>query len=266
MPEARIWKPKYESDEVAVGVALTIALHALPIAALVMSFVLPHRASEDEDKPLVAKPVIAASLLKLGKPLDPAKLPDRFAPQQRTAPKQEKVASRDDPPRHKPDAGPPPPNAQESDIANLISKSDPFAEDAGKRRPEEGFANGSDAGMETDPSKVREGDEYAAKLGKWFQDRWTIPAFISQGEASRLCVSYRVAIDKNGRLYHVGTSPVKPSGNEHFDESAHEMLQKVMDKNEKLPEPPDSLKPAFLGKSVVLVLSGASGGDSSRCK
>jgi len=262
MPPARIWKPKYEGDEVAVGVALTIALHALPVAALVLSVMLPRRHAEEE-QPIVAKPVIAASLLKLGKPLDPAKLPDRIVPQQRTAPKPDKVASREDPEKKKPDAGPPPPNAAESDISNLINKSDPFAEDAGKKRPEEGFAEGSDAGQS---NKYVAGNEYAAKLGKWFQDRWSVPAFISQGEATKLCVTYRVQINRDMTLFYVASHPTKSSGNDHFDESAHEMLQKILDKHEALPAPPPELDGSFRGRSAELVLSGASGGDSSRCR
>jgi hypothetical protein len=263
MSGARIWIPKYEGDEIAVGVALTIALHALPAAALVLSVVLP-RAPQEEEKPLVAKPVIAAALLKLGKPPDPTKLPDRLVPQQRTAPKKELVASREDPTKHKPDAGPPPPLAQDSDLTNLINKSDPFAEDAGKRRPEEGSPEGSDAGLVS--SNARPGDEYAAKLAKWFHDRWTFPTFISQGEANRLCVVYRMQINRDMSLFYVGTKPVKSSGNEHFDESAHEMLQKILDNHEKLPAPPPDLDGTFRGKSVEIALSGSSSGDSSRCR
>jgi hypothetical protein len=262
MPPARLWRPKFENDEIALGLALTVALHALPVAALVLSVVLP-KASVDDDQPIVAKPIIAASLLKLGKPIDPTKLPDRVVPQQRTAPKKDLVASREDPLKKHPDAGTPPPNTQDSDIQRLINKSDPFAEDAGKTRPEEGSKDGSDAGM---ANKARAGDEYAAKLGKWFQDRWNVPGFITQGEANKLCVTYRVQINRDMTLFYVASHAARPSGNEHFDESAHEMLQKILDKREALPTPPPELDPVFRGRSVELVLSGASGGDSSRCR
>jgi hypothetical protein len=262
MGELRIWRPKYEGDEVALGIALTIALHAIPAAMLVLSVVLP-RGPEEEEQPLVAKPVIAAQLLKLGKPPDPAKLPDRLVPQQRTAPKKDIVASREDPTKQRPDSGTPPPAAHDSDIQNLINKSDPFAEDAGKRRPEEGSPEGSDAGTAT---TARAGDEYAAKLAKWFHDQWTFPAFISQGEANKLCVVFRIQINRDMSLFYVGTKPVKSSGNEHFDDSAHEMLQKILDNHMKLPTPPPELDGTFRGKSVEVALSGSTSGDSSRCK
>lgn len=261
----RIWRPRYEGDEVALGLALGVALHALPVVAIALKVMLPGSAPIDE-KPLVSKPVIAASLLKLGQPLDPKRLPDRLVPQRRTAPKKEIVASRDDPAKKTPDAGPPPPNADDSDIQRLIAKTDPFAEDAGKTRPEEGHAAGVEAGLETDPNKVRAGDMYAALLQKWFHERWTFPSFISQAEANKLCVRWRMQINRDMTLFYVASQPTRASGNEHFDESAHSMLQKIQKDNTPLPTPPAELDSTFRGKSVELVLAGGSGGDSSRCR
>ncbi|HWL87992.1 MAG TPA: hypothetical protein VNO21_19450, partial [Polyangiaceae bacterium] len=166
------WKTAYESDEVALGIALAIALHALPIAAIILKAMYPSLG--EEERPLVEKPVISATLLKLGKPMDPTKLPDRIVPRARTAPKQEVVASREDKKKDVPDAGPPPPLAQQSDLTRLVHKTDPFAEDAGKERPEEGFAQGVKEGQETDPNKVHAGDVYATQLQKFFHDRWAI--------------------------------------------------------------------------------------------
>ena len=210
------WSAGYEGDEVAVGVALAFALHAIPVAAILLRIYFP--APNVEEQPLVAQPVIGATLLKLGKPLDPKQLPDRLVPKARTAPQQKVVASREDP-AHKsetPDAGPTPPNTQDSDIARLIAKSDPFAEDAGRARPEQGFLNGSDAGTETDPSKVHAGDAYAALLRKFLQDHFQIPTVISQGEVNRLCVRLQVAIDPRMRIWFVQQSPGRPSGNDLF--------------------------------------------------
>jgi hypothetical protein len=248
------WNPGYEGDEVALGVALAFALHAIPIAAILLRVYFPMPQVEEE--PLVARPVIGATLLKLGKPLDPKKLPDRFIPQQRTAPKQQVTASREDPGKKndKPDAGPPPADAKDSDIAKLIAKSDPFAEDAGRARPDEGFANGSDAGTETDPNKVRAGDAYAAMLQKFFQDRWEIPTVISAGEESKLCVTLGVSIDQRMRVWFVNQTPVKPSGNDLFDDSARSMLQKLRDTNAALPDPPAEIAANFRGQRIQIQL------------
>ena len=134
------WRPAYEGDEVALGIALAFALHAIPIAAIILRVYFPGR--QVDEQPFVSQPVIGANLLKLGKPLDPKQLPDRLVPKARTAPPQKIVASREDPHKsEKSDAGPPPPDTKDSAIQQLIAKSDPFAEDPKKQRPDQGFAN-----------------------------------------------------------------------------------------------------------------------------
>jgi hypothetical protein len=258
------WRPKYEGDEIALGVSLAIALHGIPIALIVLKAMYPNL-NREEEKPFVPKPVVAATLLKLGKPLDPSKLPDRLVPRARTAPKQDLVASRDDPMK-KSDAGPPPPLAKEDDIRRLIAKSDPFAEDAGKDRPEEGHASGVDSGTETDPSKVRAGDMYAARLGSFFHERWQYPTVISQGEANKLCVIFQININPRMSIWHLRSTPIRPSGNELFDDSARTMLQKLLDDKTPLPEPPPEVAEQYRGRTVNVALSGDLHGDSSRCR
>ena len=263
---ATAWRPKYEGDEIALGVSLAIALHAIPIAIIVLySLGIFKRAPDVEEQPFVAKPVVAATLLKLGKPIDPTKLPDRFVPRARTAPKQDLVASKDDPvKRH--DAGAPPPLAQDSDIQRLINKTDPFAEDAGKDRPEEGHALGVEGGTETDPNKVKAGDMYAARLGAFFHERWQYPTVISQGEANKLCTVFQVNISPRMQVWHVRQNPVRASGNELFDDSARSMLQKLLDDRTSLPEPPPEVAEQYRGRTVNIALSGDLHGDSSRCR
>jgi hypothetical protein len=246
------WRPKYEGDEIALGVSLAIALHGIPIALIVLKAMYPN-VNREEEKPFVPRPVVAATLLKLGKPLDPNKLPDRLVPKARTAPKQDLVASREDP-VNKRDAGAPVPNTKDDDIKRLISKSDPFAEDAGKERPEIGDPRGLDSGTEPDPNKVRAGDMYAAQLQEWFRQRWQIPSVISQGEANRLCVTMQINIDRMMRVWHVRESPVHKSANDLFDDSARTMLQKVMDDHAALPTPPPEVAELYRGRTVNLKL------------
>jgi hypothetical protein len=245
------WSPGYEGDEVALGVALAFALHAIPVVALVLRVYFP--APQVDEQPFVAQPVIAASMLKLGKPLDPKQLPDRLVPKARTAPQQKIVASREDPAHApKPDAGAPaPPDTKDSDIQRLIAKSDPFAEDAGKQRPDQGFLNGSDAGTELDPSKVHAGDVYGAMLQKFFQDRWQIPTVISEGEERKLCVTMGISVDQRMRIWFVGQTPVKVSGNDLFDDSARSMLQKLADDQTALPDPPAEIAATYKGRIQI---------------
>ena len=256
MPRVRAlaWETKYESDEIALGVAVALALHAIPIAAIVLKATFPSVDAAEE--PLVAKPVVAASLLKLGKPLDPKKLPDRLVPQKSTAPKRDIVASREDPLKQH-DAGAPPPNAQDSDLTKLLAKSDPFAEDAGKQRPEEGFANGSDAGTETDPNKVHAGDMYALQVQKFLKDRWTFPTVISEGEAHKLCTVVQINIDRRMTIWHLRTEPIKKSGNDLFDDSARATLQKLLDDRTPLPEPPKEVEEQWRGRTINIGMGDA---------
>jgi hypothetical protein len=252
--ESKVWTPEYEGDEVALGVALAFALHAIPIAAIILRVYFP--AAHVDEQPFVSQPVIGANLLKLGKPLDPKKLPDRLVPKERTAPQKNIAASREDPHKtEKPDAGPPPPpDAKDSAIQQLIAKSDPFAEDPKKQRPEEGFASGSDAGTETDPNKAHAGDIYGAMLQKFFQDRWQIPTVISTGEENKLCVTMSIAFDTRMRLWFVKQTPDKPSGNDLFDDSARSMLQKLVDDHTALPEPPPEIAEQFRGRRLPIRL------------
>jgi hypothetical protein len=259
------YRPQYAGDEIALGIVAALLLHIIAIGPFVAKALMPHRA-EEEEKPLVARPVVQAALLKLGKPLDPKKLPERLVPQQRTAPKKQITASREDPAKaQKPDAGPPPPDAKDSDLQNLITKSDTFAEKP-TPRPEEGRAEGSDAGTETDPNKAHAGDLYASQLGQLFAQALTVPSVISVGEARRLCAVFEVNIGKNMVIWHVKSSPVKSSGNELFDDAARGMLLKFLDEKRQLPKPPPDVDELYRGRRVQLVILGDPHGDASRCR
>jgi TonB-like protein len=255
------YQPSYTNGEIVFGVLIAISLHLAAIGPFVYRAIVPSKAEEEE--PLVSRPVVQASLLKLGKPLDPAKLPDRFVPQQRTAPKKDIVASKEDPGQKK-DAGPPDQNAQDSDISNLISKSDPFAEDAGKKRPEEGHESGIDGGQETDPNKVRAGDMYAAQLGQFFGQHLTLPTVITPAQEKNLCAVFEINIGKNMVIWHVKNTPVKASGNELFDDSARSMLLKLLEDKTPLPNPPKDVDELYRGRRVQIITTGQHG-DPSRC-
>ncbi|MCL2723598.1 MAG: hypothetical protein FWD69_04090 [Polyangiaceae bacterium] len=261
------YEPRYTSDELTVGIVVGIALHLLAIGPFLVKAAFPS-ANEVEEKPLVARPIVQASLLKLGKPIDPRKLPDRLVPRARTAPKHEIVASSEEPkePALKKDAGaPPPPNTQESDIEHLIAKSDPFAEDAGRARAEEGNPGGVDGGTETDPNKVRAGDMYATQLSQFFGQRLTVPTIIPVNEARKLCVLLQVTLNRNMIIWYIRQNPVISSGNDLFDDAARSMLQKLLDDRTPLPEPPKELAELYRGRVVQLVIQGDPHGDSSRC-
>ncbi len=256
------YRPRYSNDELVLGIIVAVMLHVISVGPFVYRAIVPAK-PEEEEKALVSRPVVQASLLKLGKPLDPKKLPDRIVPQQRTAPKKQIVASKEDPGQKK-DAGAPEPVAQDSDITNLINKSDPFAEDAGVKRPEEGHESGVDGGQETDPNKVRAGDMYATQLGQFFGQHLTVPTVISVGEERRLCAVFELNIGMNMVIWHVKSSPVKSSGNELFDDAARSMLLKLLEDKTPLPQPPKEVDELYRGRRVQIVTTGRNG-DPSRC-
>jgi hypothetical protein len=257
------YTPRYTMDETVLGVVVAIALHVAAIGPFVYRALVPSQHEPEEEKPLVSRPVVQAALLKLGKPLDPKKLPDRLVPQQRTAPKNQVTASQQDPVK-KLDAGAPPPNAEDSDILNLVAKSDPFAEDAGKRQPEVGHESGVDGGTETDPNKVRAGDMYATQLGQFFGQHLNVPSVISVGEERRLCAIYEINVGRNMVIWHVKTTPIKSSGNELFDDAARSMLLKLLDDKTPLPQPPKEVDELYRGRRIQIVVTGRNG-DPSRC-
>lgn len=258
------YTPRYATSEVVLGVVLAIALHVASVGPFVYRALVPSARSADDEKPLVARPVVQAALLKLGKPLDPKKLPDRLVPQQRTAPKKQLNASQDDPGKKQDAGAPPPPNAHDSDLANLVAKSDPFAEDAGKPRSEEGHAGGVDGGTETDPNKVRAGDMYATLLGQFFGQHLNVPSVISVGDERRLCAVYEINLGRNMVIWHVRNSPVRPSGNELFDDAARSMLLKLLDDKTPLPQPPKEVDELYRAHRIQIVVTGRNG-DPSRC-
>ena len=259
------WKTGYESDEIAMGVAIAIALHLVPLGLIVLKAKFPTILATEIEPP--ARSVIAASLLKLGKPLDPKSLPDRVVPRARTAPHKEIVASRDEPKKSIPDAGaPPPPNTKDSDIKKLISKTDPFAEDAGKAKPEVGHAAGIEGGDRDRPEQgPRRGHVHGqAHRPVLPRPRWTDPErHLAPGRPARLCVSvFQVTISARMVIWHLKQSdPVKKSGNDLFDDSAREMLQKLLDDRTPLPEPPPEVQDAYRGKALSIALSGATHGE-----
>lgn len=255
-----------------MGVTVAVAIHFLAIAPVVTKALCQSSkggywfcgtfSPPEEEKPLISRPVVQATLLKLGKPLDPKQLPDRVVPQQRTAPKQQITASHDDPLKKRDAGAPPPPNTKDSDISNLIAQSDPFAEDAGRKQPDVGSLEGVDGG--TSKSKV-EGDQYAALLGQFFGHRLNVPSVISVGEARRLCAVFQININKNMIVWHVKQSPVRSSGNELFDDAARSMLLKLLDDRAALPQPPKEVEELYRGRTVHIQIPGDTHGGTSAC-
>jgi TonB C terminal len=257
-------RPRFTRDECALGVMLALAVHVVPLAVLTTRAVRTHR-TETDALPPPPPPVIAASLLKRGALRDPQRLPDRVVPQERTAKHEELTASRETPRSAPLDAGPPPPErTKDSDLANLIAHSDPFAE-VPRVQPDVGHALGVDAGRETDPANVHAGDLYAETLAEFFRTQWAIPSVITPGNARKLCAVFRLRLGATMQVTDVVREAQRSSGSELFDDSVRSMLLELKEQRTPLPPPPSASAAAYRNMTVDLTFSGDPQGDASRC-
>ncbi|HEY8074883.1 MAG TPA: TonB C-terminal domain-containing protein [Labilithrix sp.] len=248
------YKPRYSGDELAVGVVGAVLLHFVVVAPFVVKAIFPSARSGEDERPPIAAPYVEANLLKLGRPVNPAKLPDRFIPKKNLAPKKERVASREDPSKEHPDAGaPPPPDAEDSDIKKLITNSNLTSLDAGSS-PLEGHADGVDGGTEMDRSKVHPGLVYPGMLRAFLHQKWVLPSVISVGEASKLCVPVSIATTRDMKIWNVSVNGT--SGNQLFDDSVRSLLYQLRDSGAQLPQPPADEAERFRQRSIPLSLCG----------
>jgi len=266
MADSPIIVPAHASDELAVGLGLAFAIHALPavMVGLTLAGYVSMRTTEHK---VVAPPIIAAELLKLGDEQRVFELPQRQAPVMATKPDDTIVASESasNEPVEKRDAGVKPKNAKEEDmLARFAEKAEAFAEknapavgvvvDAGapSSMGVAGAANGSAFGTQTDPSKVRGGSIYAAQLRDFFKSQWSIPSFLDPKDVAQLSVKYKISFDQQMHVVSVSEQPVLSSGNDFFDDSARNMLLRLRDTRANLPQPPEDEAPMFRGKTIVL--------------
>ena len=248
------WKPEYEGDEVALGVALAFALHAIPLVAIVLKATYPS--PQSKRRPSCRSRSIGATLLKLGKPIDPKKLPDRLVPQQRA--RRTRRSSRRARTRRTRPTSPTPGRRRRTRRTRTSSSSSrrPIRSPRTRTRiaPSRASRTGATRGRRPIRRKVHAGDEYAAALQKFFSDRWQIPTVISVGEEAKLCSWFQVAVDPRMRVWFVKATPDRPSGNDLFDDSARSMLQKLVDDHTPLPDPPDEIADQFRGRRIQLKL------------
>ena len=261
--------PHYSGDEIALGIALAVALHAIPVARSCSEARSPLADSADE-QPLVAQPVDRGERCSSsGKPLDPKKLPDRLVPQQRTAPKKQIVASREDPPhKTRRTPGRRRRTRRTRTSRTLIAKSDPFAEDAGRQRPERRQRlTGVDGGH---GDRSEQGPRRRHVRGEALASSSTI--------AGRSRPSSRTAKQRSSasssrstsrRAWSSGTSQAtrcKQSGNDLFDDSARSMLQKLLDDRTALARASPGGRRALPGRTDRYRRCGDMHGDASRCR
>jgi hypothetical protein len=237
-------KRRHIDTKMAVGGVLgVVGAHLLVPGAItgIVALLAATGIGRTEPREIKEDRVVEARFVKLGKPPDPKKIPDRKVPAKTTAPPQGVAVSKNmDPPKVvKPDAGKPPPRAEEDLLARLGDRAQAFAEIAEKRE-EEGDPNGVEGGTET---TAKAGDLYRGQLVMFFKRGWTIPSTI--GDTSRLTTRARVEITPDK---HVGPHEiVKSSGEPLFDQSVEDRFNELRSLGTTLPEPPPEVRSQFEG-------------------
>lgn len=235
---------KVLDGKMAVGGVLTVLAAHLLVPGAIIGVIALLSAAGIGAKPIRAIPddhVVEARFVKLGKPFDPRKIPNRKVPIKTTAPQPGVAVSKQmDPPKvKKPDAGPPPPRAEENPLLHLGDRAQAFAEIAQKQE-QEGDPRGLDEGTET---TAKAGDLYRGQLVMFFKRGWTIPTTL--GDTSGLTVRTSVEITADR---HVGDHEiVRKSGEPLFDQSVEDRFNELRSLGTTLPEPPPEVRSQFQG-------------------
>lgn len=257
----------YTSRELGLAWSLALSMQILFFALLVVAgqnrhVVQPEKPTTDNAIPIAVRPVIDdLPLLKLGGKRVRAKLPDMWKknpPVQRfeAASAPSPLADTSNPaaipstPLVKPDAAPPPPDAEVAAVVDQVLL-DAGAQPSTPNVDTEGSADGVKGGTETDPLKARVLSQYQAKIHAWFNARFRQPTQIDCEllKGLRASVVVTIGADRQVASYTI----VKPSGNAEFDAR----VKSSMDGNigQQLPPPPP-LYPDVLNSNIRPIFQG----------
>lgn len=195
----------------------------------------------ERERPKEVVEVVAAEFVKLGKPFDPRKLPQRKVPPiaKRKVDGIAVSADAKERPEKKPeDEKEKPREFEKSALDNLVDRTKEFAEDV--QYEEEGDPNGIKEGTATE---AKAGDIYAGQLRVFFLRNWTVPNNVQNAEKLVAIVTITTASD--GRIEEVSLSD--SSGDDYFDGSAVEAVQKLIAAGAVLPEPPPEMISRYFG-------------------
>jgi hypothetical protein len=227
-----------------LGLLLTIGLHG----GAVTGIILYRRATQAAPKQYDDQSYVVAKLVRLGKPRDEKKMPDKVVPQEATR-KEEGVdlsADASDAPskKKKKDEDR---SAKVSDkLRHSLDKAELLAQ-AQKEVDQEGSPDGVVGGT---ARSGREGDPWMTKIADLFTRTWSPPAVIPRDERERLYVLLRLRIDASGTLQ----LPIKfdrRSGNALFDNSIDAAWQSI----KQIPLPPADRMALILGNGLKLKIN-----------
>lgn len=226
-----------------VGLIGTILLHG----GAVVGVLLYRRALLAEEKPPPIGSYVVAKLVRLGKPRDPNKLPNKEIPQRATR-KEEGIdlsADVSDAPARKRDR-----DLRKVDVSdklrNALDKAELLAQ-AQQEIEGEGSPDGVAGGT---ARTAQEGDPYMTKLADMWIRTWSLPAVIPADEARRLYVLVVLRIDANG-VIQFPLQFDRRSGNALFDNSIIAAWKQI----KQIPKPPPDRFASILANGLPLKLN-----------
>ena len=228
-----------------LGLVMTMILHGGAVAGVL----LYRRALQAAQPPPPSPSYVVAKLLRLGKPKDEKKMPDKIVPQVATK-KEETVDlsadANDAPSKKKKD---PDRDAQLSnklrrslDRADLLAQAQREIDTEGEGSPD-GVAGGT-------ATKAQGGDPYMTKIADIWNRTWALPSIIPRDEAKRLYVLVVLRIDKDSVIQ----TPIqfdRKSGNAYFDSSVVAAWAAIR----KLPQPPADRFASILANGLALKIT-----------
>lgn len=226
-----------------LGLIGTILLHG----GAIVGVMLYRRALLANEKPPPVGSYVVAKLVRLGKPRDPNKLPNKEVPRRATK-KEESLdlsADADDAPARKRKR-----DLRKADISDKLRSALDKAELLAQAQQEiegEGSPDGVAGGTAL---SAQDGDPYMTRIADLWNRTWSLPAIIPREEAKTLYVLLVLRIDKYGQVQFPLEFDRK-SGNAHFDNSIIAAWRQI----KRIPVPPPDRFASILANGLPLKLN-----------
>jgi hypothetical protein len=201
---------------------------------------------------------IEARLLKWGEIKDKDALPDRIVPALPTAPEdvialdrnENKPTPEETEKKEKRQAG----AVVDDKLRNVFDKARAFAEVQDDYIPE-GHPDGVPDGDITDPALASIGATYGHRIKRIFLERWIVPTLLSEKALEKLKVKVNIRVDID--MVIVSVVFLTKSGNEIFDDSVRNAIDKVRVEVRSLPAPPEAIASNIFGGGLNLTFNGS---------
>lgn len=222
------------------GLVVTVLLHG----GAILGVILYRRALLAAQQAPPPGSYVVAKLVRLGKPRDPKKLPNKIVPRVATR-KDEGIDysadANDAPARKKKNQG------KLSDrLRNALDQTAQFAA-AQSDLEAEGSPDGVPHGTAT---SAQDGDPYMTRIADIWNRAWSLPAIIPRDVAKTLYVLVVIRVDKDYNVQEIQFT--RRSGNAHFDNSIAAAWRKI----KQIPKPPTTDRYAsYLANGLRLKLN-----------